>query len=325
MAPRNLQPQRPVAFLVFKKSIEPLPQKAHLAAHNRVFRSIVARLAAEHMDSDLLLGALIWSFAQRAIGNVFQQLLQLAGALKGLRCKDALDKRLLLRARLVHIHATGIGTGDLSAQQTRPYLKLEAILYPRHIGAGKQGRMLSLPCEIHLEADELTAQYWRSVWLALEHICFCTWPRRSPTEPPRGHKHDFRDAERPVRRLMADELILSFVPDGELRIWRNPTRSRTQLIRHRVHLHREMLALQLEHLELIDTQMEKLSRMIAHAMKPHREAVMRLAEVPGFGVEPAQQVISEVAGTCHQIPCPGEFDGMPYRLLKVGFRDVIQA
>lgn len=60
---------------------------------------------------------------------------------------------------------------------------------------------------------------------------------------PRGRKHDFKDAERLVRRLIADELILSFVPSG---------------------------------------------------------AVMRLAEVPGLGVDSAQQIIAEVgaqAGT----------------------------
>jgi hypothetical protein len=32
---------------------------------------------------------------------------------------------------------------------------------------------------------------------------------------PRGRKHDFKDAERLVRRLIANELILSFVPSGE--------------------------------------------------------------------------------------------------------------
>jgi hypothetical protein len=41
---------------------------------------------------------------------------------------------------------------------------------------------------------------------------------------PRGRKHDFKDAERLVRRLMANELILSFVPSGEQRIWRSMTR-----------------------------------------------------------------------------------------------------
>ncbi len=41
---------------------------------------------------------------------------------------------------------------------------------------------------------------------------------------PRGRKHDFKDAERLVRRLIVDELILSFVPHGEQRTWRNLTR-----------------------------------------------------------------------------------------------------
>lgn len=30
------------------------------------------------------------------------------------------------------------------------------------------------------------AQYWRSVWLDWSRICFCTWPRRSPTAPHGG-------------------------------------------------------------------------------------------------------------------------------------------
>ena len=59
-------------------------------------------------------------------------------------------------------------------------------------------------------------------------------------------------------------------------------------------LHREMLALQLERLQLIDTQIAKLNGMIAQAMKPHQEAVMRVAEVPGLGVDSAQQIIAEV-------------------------------
>ena len=45
---------------------------------------------------------------------------------------------------------------------------------------------------------------------------------------PRGRKHDFKDAERLVRRLIANELILSFVPNGEQRIWRSMTRMKLQ-------------------------------------------------------------------------------------------------
>src|ERR1700682_5890672 len=40
--------------------------------------------------------------------------------------------------------------------------------------------------------------------------------------------------------LIADELILSFVPDGEQRSWRNMTRMKTQLTRDRVRLQSQM-------------------------------------------------------------------------------------
>ena len=48
-------------------------------------------------------------------------------------------------------------------------------------------------------------------------------------------------------------------------------------------VHREMLALQLQRLQLIDQQMAQLNSMIAAAMKPHQDAVIRLAESPGSG------------------------------------------
>jgi len=50
----------------------------------------------------------------------------------------------------------------------------------------------------------------------------------------------------------------------------------------------------LDRLRLLDEQIAKLNGMIAQALKPHEDAVARLAEVPGFGVDSAQQVISEV-------------------------------
>jgi hypothetical protein len=43
-----------------------------------------------------------------------------------------------------------------------------------------------------------------------------------------------------VRRLIADELIWSFVPDEEQRSWRNMTRMKTQLTRDRVRLQNQM-------------------------------------------------------------------------------------
>src|SRR5258708_38429798 len=83
---------------------------------------------------------------------------------------------------------------------------------------------------------ESTAQYWRSVWLELEPCMLLHLAQAFSNRAPRGRKHDFKDAERLVRRLIADELILSFVPDGEQRTWRNMTRMKTQLTRDRVRL-----------------------------------------------------------------------------------------
>ncbi|HEX8895128.1 MAG TPA: hypothetical protein VF783_17500 [Terriglobales bacterium] len=61
-------------------------------------------------------------------------------------------------------------------------------------------------------------------------------------------------------------------------------------------MHREMLALQLQRLQLIDQQITQLNGLITQAMKPHQEAVIRLAEVPGLGVDSAQQIIAEPRG-----------------------------
>jgi transposase len=89
---------------------------------------------------------------------------------------------------------------------------------------------------------ESTAQYWRSVWLELEPHMRLHLAQAFSNRAPRGRKHDFKDAERPVRRLIAEELILSFVPNGEQRIWRSLTRMKVQLTRDRVRLQNQMAA-----------------------------------------------------------------------------------
>jgi transposase len=87
---------------------------------------------------------------------------------------------------------------------------------------------------------ESTTQYWRPVWLELEPHVRLHLAQAFSNRAPRGRKHDFKDAERLVRRLMADELILSFVPAGEQRIWRNMTRMKMQLMRDRVRLQNQI-------------------------------------------------------------------------------------
>src|SRR5215831_17121387 len=82
-------------------------------------------------------------------------------------------------------------------------------------------------------------------------------------------------------------------------------------------MHPQLLTLYLQQLPLIDQQIAKLSGLIAEALKPHQEAVARLAEVPGLGPDSAQQVIAEVGVEASSFPsarnlaswvgtCPGE-------------------
>jgi transposase len=211
---------------------------------------------------------------------------------------------------------------------------------------------------------ESTAQYWRPVWYELEPHMRLQLAQAFSNRAPRGRKHDFRDAERLVRRLVAEELTLSFVPPPEQRAWRTLTRMKVQLTRDKSRLqsqleclleemriklssvicdllgasgyrilralargetdpkqlaalgddrlkcteeqlidalsgnsqplHRHMLALYLDRYDVIVQQMDKLNGLIAEALKEHQDAVVRLAAVPGFGVDSAQQVIAEV-------------------------------
>src|SRR5438445_3736936 len=258
--------------------------------------------------------------------------------------------------------------------------------------------------EVEEVVMESTAQYWKPVWEALERY----WKplrekregasRRSGTlhlaqaqsnRGPRGRKKDFRDAERLVKRLVARELTLSFVPDAEQRLWRTVTRRKYQLTRNRVRLqnqlesfleeahiklsslvsdllglsarrmlkaladgetnpaalaaladhglratpeqlcdalgactdlkpvYRRLLKMALEQLQFLEQQIGQLDQEMASLLNQHQDAVQRLAEVPGLGVDSAQQIIAEVGATAATFPsakelsswvgaCPGD-------------------
>src|SRR6476619_837786 len=111
---------------------------------------------------------------------------------------------------------------------------------------------------------ESTAQYGRPVWDALERQWQPTQRTRTTAAPtsgalhlaqaqsnngPRGRKKDFPDAERLVKRLVAQELTLSFVPDAEQRLWRTVMRRKFQLTCNRVQL-RNRLECLLEEMHL---------------------------------------------------------------------------
>jgi transposase len=112
---------------------------------------------------------------------------------------------------------------------------------------------------------ESTAQYWRPVWESLERHWKPTQMKSSANpnsgklhlaqaqsnRGPRGRKRDYPDAERLVKRLVANELNLSFVPDPEQRLWRTVTRRKYQLGRDRVRLQNRLESLLEEaHLKL---------------------------------------------------------------------------
>jgi transposase len=105
---------------------------------------------------------------------------------------------------------------------------------------------------------ESTAQYWKPVWEALERFWKAKCQSREgasrmsgtlhlaqalSNRGRRGRKSDFRDAERLVKRLVSAELVLSFVPDAEQRLWRTLTRTRYQRTRDKVRLHNQLEAL----------------------------------------------------------------------------------
>jgi len=251
---------------------------------------------------------------------------------------------------------------------------------------------------------ESTAQYWKPVWEALERYWKPTCQKREGASRTsgalhlaqaqsnrgrRGRKRDFPDAERLVKRLVARELTLSFVPDTEQRLWRTVTRRKYQLTRDRVRLqnqleslleeahiklsslvsdllglsarrmlkaladgetnpaalaaladrklratpeqlcdalgactdlkpvYRRLLKMALEQLQFLEQQIGQLDQEMASLLNQHQDAVQRLAEVPGLGVDSAQQIIAEVGPTAATFPsekqlsswvgaCPGD-------------------
>src|SRR5665213_604455 len=87
---------------------------------------------------------------------------------------------------------------------------------------------------------ESTAQYWRPVGLALEGRFRLHLAQPRSTLAPRGRKSDFADATRIVRRLLAEDLTLSYVPDREQRQWRAMTRLPVRMSTQQVRLRNQM-------------------------------------------------------------------------------------
>lgn len=145
---------------------------------------------------------------------------------------------------------------------------------------------------------ESTAQYWRPVWEALERY----WqPRRRTAEGAgpvagtlhlaqaqsnhgaRGRKKDFPDAERLVKRLVAQELTLSFVPEGPQRLWRTVTRRKYQLTCSRVQLQSRLECLLEEaHLQLSSLVSDLIGPSARRMLQAIAEGATSPADVVGL-------------------------------------------
>jgi transposase len=59
-------------------------------------------------------------------------------------------------------------------------------------------------------------------------------------------------------------------------------------------VYRRLVKMVLEELQWIEQQIGQLDKEMASLLRQHQDAVQRLAEVPGLGVDSAQQIIAEV-------------------------------
>lgn len=90
---------------------------------------------------------------------------------------------------------------------------------------------------------ESTAQYWKPVWMELEPCMRLHLAQAQSNQARPGRKSDLADAKRLLRRFVAGELDLSFIPEPEQRAWRMVTRGRLQLIREKVQLQNQIESL----------------------------------------------------------------------------------
>jgi transposase len=189
--------------------------------------------------------------------------------------------------------------------------------------------------EVEEVVMESTAQYWKPVWGALERY----WKpirekregarRRSGTlhlaqalsnRGRRGRKKDFRDAERLVKRLVARELTLSFVPDAEQRLWRTVTRRKYQLTRDRARLQNQVESLLEEaHIKLSSLVADLLGASARRMLKALAEGETNpaaLATLADQNLRATPEQLCDALGACT------ELSPVYRRLLKMALEQV---
>src|SRR2546421_9525294 len=184
--------------------------------------------------------------------------------------------------------------------------------------------------EVEEAVMESTAQYWKPVWEALERY----WkPLRQKREGarrksgtlhlaqaqsnrgPRGRKKDFRDAEGLVKRLVARELTLSFVPHSEQRLWRTVTRRKYQLTRDHVRLQNQVESLLEEaHIKLSSLVSDLLGLSARRMLKALAEGETNPAALAALA---DQKLRATQAQLCDALDACRELHPVYRRLLKM--------
>jgi len=182
---------------------------------------------------------------------------------------------------------------------------------------------------------ESTAQYWKPVWGALERYWKPICQRREGTGPKsgtlhlaqalsnrgrRGRKKDFRDAERLIKRLVSEELVLSFVPDAEQRLWRTVTRARYQLTCDRVRLQNQLEALLEEaHIKLSSLVSDLLglsARRMLQALAEGETDPASIAALAHQRLRATPEQLCDALGACK------ELNAVYRRLVKMALEDL---
>src|SRR5271157_6242863 len=182
---------------------------------------------------------------------------------------------------------------------------------------------------------ESTAQYWQPVWAALERYWKPTCQKREgagamsgtlhlaqarSNRGPRGRKKDFPDAERLVKRLVAQELSLSFVPDAEQRLWRTVMRRKYQLTRNRVQLQNRLEALlEQAHIKLSSLVSDLLgasARRMLKALAEGETDPAALAALADYRLRATPEELRDALGAC------AELHEVYRRLLKMALKEL---
>jgi len=149
-------------------------------------------------------------------------------------------------------------------------------------------------------AMESTAQYWMPVWLALEEQFTLYLAQPRSTAAPKGRKSDWADAQRIVRRLLAQDLTLSYVPGREQREWRTMTRTRVEMSAQQVRLRNQMEG-------LLEQAQIKLSSVLSDLLGVSGRRILRemvkgetnpacLASLADKAVKASEKTLQEALG-----------------------------